>query len=163
MTNYLHTHPLTKLPITYYSLIILIIFKVALIIIEWLHITRFLIMWYTTILEKWLVENILMLGHSPKCIHMVTYAWFANVVSHELNSKKILIWGLIVLSLYYLMKGPNMAILKWPNLLVQSYPNLAHPTMWCLARNVGVANKIRCCNKITWCLEAYLPHGSHSP
>jgi hypothetical protein len=127
--HYLHIHPLTKLPITYYSLIFLIILKVALIIIEWLNITRFLIMWYIAILQKWLVKNLLMLGHSPKCIHIVTYAWFPNVVSHELISRKILIWGLKVLSLYHLVKGPNMAILKWPNLLVQSYRNLAHPTM----------------------------------
>jgi hypothetical protein len=57
-------------------------------------------------------RNLLMLGHSPKCIHIITYAWFPNVVSHELISRKILIWGLKVLSLYHLVKGPNMAILK---------------------------------------------------
>jgi len=110
--DYLHIHPLTKLPITYYSLIFLIILKVALIIIEWLHITRFLIVCYIAILQKWLVENLLMLGHSPKCIHIITYAWFPNVVSHELISRKVLIWGLKVLSLYHLVKGPNMVILK---------------------------------------------------
>jgi hypothetical protein len=38
-------------------------------------------------------KNPLTVGHFPKCMHMAAFAWFANVVTHELGFKKVLIWG----------------------------------------------------------------------